>query len=217
LRPGTNGRLEHQVEGKDARFAQGFLACGAGKVTERCLERLRRERACILDAVICSNMIGAEILAAVRTLHHLIGKLLHMTGCDEDCLISYGGTFYLVVAFLENVERSPEVLDVPLHHGSERAVIDEPGNRPVYLGRGPDKTTSSGYLHDFFVNIARLGHSLAVHLSAGANKEWSSPRARSQFFEKQAGCGGFFSAVDDMPEDIVTSAKTIFLFRRFIW
>ncbi len=79
-------------------------------------------------------MIGAEVLAAVRALHHLIGKLFHMAGRDEDRFVPDGRALDLVVAFLEDVERPPEVLDVSLQHRSKRPVIDESGDRPVYLG-----------------------------------------------------------------------------------
>ncbi|OQC71214.1 MAG: hypothetical protein BWX50_00547 [Euryarchaeota archaeon ADurb.Bin009] len=134
LRPGAYGRLEHQVERKDARLPQALLARRAGELVERRLESRGRERAGVLDAVLRRDVIGAEVLAAVRTLHHLVGELFHVAGCDEDCFGSDGGAFDLVVAFLEDIERSPEILDVPLQHRSERAVIDKTGDRPVYLG-----------------------------------------------------------------------------------
>ncbi len=134
LRSRPDGGLEHQVERKDARFTQGFLADGAGQFMERCLERFCRERAGIRDAVIVRDVIGAQVFAAVRALHHLVSELFHVTGCDEDCFDSNGGAFDLIVAFLKDVERPPEVFDVPLHHRSERAVIDKTGDRPVYLG-----------------------------------------------------------------------------------
>ncbi len=101
---------------------------------ERFLERFGRERAGVRDAAILHDVVGAEVFATVRALHHLVGELLHVAGCDEYCFGSDGGAFDLVVTFLKDVKRPPEVLYVPLHHRSERTVIDKTGDGSVYLG-----------------------------------------------------------------------------------
>jgi hypothetical protein len=51
----------------------------------------------------------------------------------------------------------PDILYPPLHHGTERAVIDKTGHRPVTLRSGPDKAPALGQIHHILKNITHAG------------------------------------------------------------
>ena len=94
----------------------------------------------------------------VRALAHLIGKTFDMPRCNKDRFLPDGGALDLVISLPNDVKIPPDILHPPLHHRAERAVIDEPCNRPVAFRCGPDKPAAFCQIHHFFEYIAHDDH-----------------------------------------------------------
>ncbi len=115
-------------------------------------------------------MVCTEVLLAVRALAHLVGKSRHVAGSDKNSLLCNRGALDLVVSFPDNVKIPPDTLYPPLHHRTQRPVIDETCNSAVTLGGWPDKTPAFGKFHHVLKNIPR---SLYHYLSLLENAEFS--------------------------------------------
>ncbi len=103
-------------------------------------------------------MVGSQVLPACRALAHLVRESLHMARCDEDILLADCRAFDLVVALLDYVKLSPDILDPAFHHRTERAVVDKSRHRTVALRCRPDESSPFGQIHYFIIYVTHGAH-----------------------------------------------------------
>src|SRR5208337_1158752 len=157
LRTGADRSREHQVEVVDLDVPE-HLAAGRTFTPCNCTgEGHVIHRRCPAHSAPVCYMVGPEVFFAVRALAHLVGEAFHVAGCDKDRFLCNRRALDFVISFLNDVKMPPDILDPPLHHRTERAVINKTGHRPITFRGGPDKPPALGQIHYILKNITHAG------------------------------------------------------------
>src|SRR5208283_3222643 len=157
LRTGAYRGREHQVEVVDLDVPEHLAAGGTFTPCNCTGEGRVIHRRCPAHSATISHVVCPQVFLAVRALAHLVGEAFHVAGCDKDRFLCNCRALDLVISFLDDVKMPPDILASPLHHRTERAVINKTSHRSITFRGGPDKPPALGQIHYILKNITHAG------------------------------------------------------------
>ena len=113
----------------------------------------------VLAAPVLDELVGAEALLTLLTVHQRIGEAAQMAGSHPGLGIHQdGGIQAHVIGVLLNELLPPGLLDVVLQLHTQRAVVPGVGQAAVDLAAGEDKAAALTQGNDLFHGLFAVFH-----------------------------------------------------------
>ena len=159
--------LEHQVELADVRPVE-LAAGGAADVVllhkglhlrlAHSVHAVTQVEAVLLAPVL-NDLVGAETLLALFTIHQGVGEAAHMAGGHPNLGIHQdGGVQTHIIGILLDELLPPGLLYVVFQFHTQRAVVPGVGQAAIDLRSGEDKSTSLTQSDDLFHGLFAVFH-----------------------------------------------------------